>query len=369
MAKKRLAYHQDRLSQRNQRRRISMSGYHRPVRKATNRFDWNMLPLDVLDIIQTKLSLAELHRLRLSGVGSTSPTVFNYLHHSMLKRVSVLHGIWTAMSENDLVDNFQKYLPNACSDSFLCRQLRRLQLGSRIKYRPSENDVRSTREWPPRPTEVGEMTGELRVCTITPKLCNAIAEEMTGVSVLCVCRRDLEDEKDNTPKLTDLPSEIGRCSNIKTLSVREQDFYKIPDAVLEMENLEELHISDSVRLKSLPADIGVQLPCLRFIALDACGISSLPTSLFDTIEYNITNSRSPLLFGMAYDSDIFPKEYWKEALSESRYPHLSKAYILREHMIPWIHDGKYRRDSLVSPQLTPIVQRTRLEQEFNHLPI
>lgn len=270
------------------------------------------LPVDVLAEVVRNLSLADVFNLRLSGFASHVDDAQRFLYENMQQRLCHFN-VWSYMSAEDVKYHFQEYV--------------QLKQG-----RPIDNDNgdgNGISSWPPSPVQMS-LLGELNISRIDERFAYSVALNMHALKTLDLGSKSDDDVTGGFPLLTHLPHSLGACTQVKRVVIAFHHFNTVPEGVLRMEGLEELDLTDNGKLEQLPSQMGMRLPKLYLLEISGCPLSTLPTSLLQSMERTVdtTDDDNKQLLdldqGIAVGHEQFPPNYLNLTISAHKFPRLRR---------------------------------------------
>lgn len=261
------------------------------------------LPVDVQQSIASRLSIADLHRARIAGLGLVRglkkpslvdpETPSNLWQENFVHRIQLLQPLWQ------------------CWVNDSCPSFRRRRLTT-------------------TPLEFVTNVQRLSLPSATPKILTAVSE-LTKLIELDLSRGRTWRES----RLDGLPNAIASCTRLRVLRLSRSSFKALPPCVLRLRRLRRLDLDFNTNLASLPADIGGRLKQLTTFNINGCEkVRKLPRSLLRTLEFNmemhfalplvnprIKRGHSPLLLWKEY----FEDGYLRRVLNTKDYPRLAQS--------------------------------------------
>lgn len=278
------------------RRRTQGHKRSRPTR-------WTDLPTEVKQVIAKNMSLVDLHKARLVGLGLTQRAApkagwhdaFSAEFTARIALMEPLRKCWLAGSKRAILSTRQAYTPFdfASQVTALC--------APNAAYNVVDKDTGKVYEG------VCEMTGLRSLKVERP---------------LGPCFREVKNDL--------LPDGLDRCTKLTVVKMSWACQEYVQGVVLRLKGLRQLHLDGNCELKVLPEDIGLRLPKLGLINLTGCAsLKRLPHSLLATLERN-SRARKPkpsgqgaLLMPLMVTERTLGTDYLEIVINEREFPTLA----------------------------------------------
>lgn len=273
------------------------------------------LPADVFDRIFSHLSMADIHRLHLSGAGASHIRTHHLLHLTIRRRVHSLQRIIDGLSSGLVRLTFKPFaLPLHLLTNPHKFQQPLFSPAGPIKLLHASRTL-SCAPPPSVVADFGQGPDVLYVERFTAQLATAVATDMPLLRRLYILTP--------TP-LPHLPRELSLCTQLRSLHLFQiSRATTIPTTILHLHALQDFQINGFRCVTTLPQNIGMVMSHLRFFKLGSSLLTDVPSSLLTTLERNFKRSHC-LPHGVFIRSLQLPANFWTLVLNEQCFPNLSQ---------------------------------------------
>lgn len=289
------------------------------------------LPHDIIQKIADCLSVADFQNLRLAGMGAADCVLHAKLHSTFSSRIESLHRLMADVSGRSFgYGPFYPCVNMNCRNFELlsdleCPVARAKKASMTMRQYPCKICHLS----PVAVSSIGEGVSDAddtRIATIDVRLQATdllvrIAREMPSIRAMRLYNL--------TENGSEGPRKLLELSMFNRLHGLELSFFNVlPEGVLMLSGLEVLLLIQMPQLKSLPTDLGNQLPQLRRLVLFHVGFVVIPKSVLDTLERNFRDDADGVVIVSEF-LHVSRDRKWVPDLSKTEHPHLFQKHFLK----------------------------------------
>lgn len=275
------------------------------------------LPSEVIEEILNHLGHDDLLNLRLACLKANAPK------HDDLKDATTsllsLYNLLRAMSHQEHI----KYLNRLETSSILEMDLQTVRIS------PASGKLLlhcRLEKWPPPREAIAtfcRMRSKVNLINLDRRIVRSLLTFMPALQELTVI---LESKIGTVPNLQGI-DQLTQLRHLNIHFANNEKLRRFPKALLKLKMLRSLQLINFRRLRTLPDDMGDQLPQLCFFKLTVNKLNVIPTSLMTTLERNcnqISINHGIWLGNACSNVPIWDLKHWQRMLTAEQFPILAQ---------------------------------------------